>query len=791
MLLLKTWRDLLARKGQFAGLVLVVALGISTYVAFLGGYLDLTASVDRANSDLRFADFTISVISAPRSVVDVVATTPGVLAAEGRLIVDTALDLADGTEATARVIGYPVGSEPSVNRLLLQQGRMPAAEDRDEALLHVKFATDIGAKVGDTLTLRVNGKERSLRIVGIVASPEYMYPVRRKGDIPAPREFAVVWVPQRDAERLFGRSGAINDVAVVAEPGADVSRTAGVVEKELEQYHVLESVQRKDQPSSFALASEIEQNRVMAVFMPLLILAISSSSLFIALSRLVTSQRGEIGLAKALGYTDGQVLAHYLLFGAVIAVLGSALGVALGDLMGRGIAAQYVTMLGIPFLEHHVYGSVVAEAVAISVAACFVAALGPAWRSARLAPAVAMHSDPNLAVKGGRIPLLERWFGWAMPRTFTFRIPLRNVFRVRRRSAYTILGIAFALVLAVATVASFDSIDVLIVKVFAFSERWDLLAVYDQPFGAARVAEVARWNGVTDAHGALMLPAEMRSAKATHEGLVTAMEPTADFHGFDMKDGVSASEALGSGGMVLAEALAKKLGVGVGDAVSVKTPYRKERVQVRIAGIAAETLGAPAFISSAEARELIGTSATQFNALYLTAAAGGHAGEALKDKLYDLPGAISVNMKTGMKERLTEMMAFTYFYEGILLAFGFAMAFVVIYNTFTANVLERTREIATMRTIGETDARLAVMVTIENLMLALVGLPLGVWLGVLAAEALYAQFSSEAYSFTVTIRATSVAWVTVCLFVVALLSEIPPVRRIFNLDLAEATKVME
>ena len=72
----------------------------------------------------------------------------------------------------------------------------------------------------------------------------------------------------------------------------------------------------------------------MARSMPLLVLVISSMSLFIALSRLVTAQRGEIGLAKALGYSDGQILVHYLSFALIIAAGGSLLGVGLG-LLGR------------------------------------------------------------------------------------------------------------------------------------------------------------------------------------------------------------------------------------------------------------------------------------------------------------------------------------------------------------------------------------------------------------------------------------------------------------------------
>jgi putative ABC transport system permease protein len=789
MLLLKTWRDLLARKGQFAALILLVSLGILSFVAFLTAYLDLTASVQRANEELKFADFSMSVVGAPAGEVAAVQRVPGVKAAEGRLIVDTTLDVGPGRQPVARIIGVPVGRRPRVDDLLLEQGAYLSAAGRGEALLHSKYAADTGAKVGDTLVLRMGGERRKLKVVGIVASPEYMYAIRSKGDLPTKGEFAVIFVPQRDAGELFGRPGEVTDVAVTLQQGANAATVIDHVEEVLKPYRIVETVLRADQPSNFALHEEIKQNQVMAFAMPALILAISASSLFIALSRLVTSQRGEIGLSKALGYSDWQILAHYLLFSLLIAVAGSILGIVLGDLVARAVAQQYVTLLGVPYMDHHYYPQVIGGAVLLSTLACVAAGLAPAWRSSRMAPALAMHSDPNVAVSGGRRPLVEQLFGWALPRSFTFRIPLRNVFRARRRSAYTVLGIAFALVLTVATRSSFDSIAVLIDRVFTTGERWDVVAVYDQPFGGDRLASVRRWNGVQSVQGALMVPVELKAGGVLHEGVVTAMAPSATFHGFDITDGGVARDVLAEGDAILSVGLARKLGAKVGDTLSAKTPYRDSRVGLRVGAISDEPLGAPAFVSSAEARVLLGTPASQYNAMYLNVDPSRAA--SVKDELLDLPGAISVNVKAGMLASLVQMMEFSSFYEAILYGFGWAMAFVVIYTTFTSNILERTREIATMRTIGESNSRLAVMVTVENVLLALVGIPLGIWMGVKAAQAMYASFSSEAYSLQAVIVPESVAMLVASTLVVLLLSEIPAIRRIFRLDLAEATKVME
>jgi hypothetical protein len=66
-----------------------------------------------------------------------------------------------------------------------------------------------------------------------------------------------------------------------------------------------------------------------------------------------------------------------------------------------------------------------------------------------------------------------------------------------------------------------------------------------------------------------------------------------------------------------------------------------------------------------------------------------------------------------------------------------------------------------------------------------------VWLGMKAADSIFASFSSEAYSLEATISWESMATLSLMTLGVLLISEVPAIRRIFKLDLAEATKVME
>jgi putative ABC transport system permease protein len=785
----KTWRDIRVRKGQFIALVVLVSLGITSYVAFVSSYRNLEASAGAAVDQLLLADFTTHVVSAPDGVVDKVRKVPGVAAAEGRLVVDAGLDLGD-TWATVRLIGIPSDRHPRVNDLLVEQGDYLRPGAAGTALLHSGFSEATGKGVGDRLTFWVEGARREVTIVGTATSAEYIYAVRQKGEIPPKGRFAVLFIDLGELQQLFHRPGQITDVSVLLAPGVDRDAVAAAVEDVLGSSQIVATVMQEDQPGNYSLLEEIRQNKAFAQTMPFMILLISASSMFITMSRLVRSQRGEIGLAKALGYGDGQIMRHYLLFTLLIAVAGTVIGFGLGQLGAWGMALLYIDVIDLPFLESRVYPDVVATAVAFSVGFCVLGGLVPAWTSARLRPAVAMRADPAMALGGGKTPLFERMLGRLLPHSFVVRVPLRNVFRSRRRSLAAVVGIAFAMVLTVTTWALFDTTDYLMDNQFNHVETWDVSAVFDQNAGMADAGSVASWTGVERVQGALVVPARLSTFGGTRETSISVTEPDADFHHYSVVDGDEPGETLAGGRLVVAARVADELGVGIGDPVAVTTPYTAAPVELEVGTISDERLGLPVFAGPRAGALLRGDAADLVNALYLSVDDDADADE-IERRLYALHGVTQVTVKQRLAQELDEMLSFLYSFGGILLAFGFAIAFVVIYTTFTANVLERTREIATMRTIGEDNGHLALMITLENAMLALVGIPIGGVLGFLAARWLFGSLSNDSLSFVAVVKPGSYVIIVCAVMVVLLLSEIPPTRRIFKLDLAQATKVVE
>jgi len=338
-------------------------------------------------------------------------------------------------------------------------------------------------------------------------------------------------------------------------------------------------------------------------------------------------------------------------------------------------------------------------------------------------------------------------------------------------------------------VSMFDSMDYLFATTFEKVERWDVLAVFESPVSGGRLAEIRRIEGVERVQPALSVPVTLSFRGREEDTVLTAMQPDADFHGFTPVGGATPGDALAAGDIVLARSTAEQLGVAPGTAIEVDSPVSDDPVRLRVGSLSEESLGQPVFASLETAAELTGRPPSTYNTLYLDTAPD--AGERIQEEIYDIPGAASVQVKAGLIERLESLLELFNIFGTVLLAFGSALAFVVVFTTFTANVTERTREIATMRTIGEDNLRLTAMITMENLIIGITALPLGIWLGVQATQALFRSFTTESYTLQAYISPRSIALVCVLMIGVMVLSEIPPVRRIFRLDLAEATKVME
>jgi len=772
-------RDLRRARAQTAALVGCLALGTAAFMAAIGAYLDLGASETRTFEDLDFADAWFETSPTPSGLVDEIGARPGVAAAVGRLVLDTGLPIAGGDRVRARLIGRPPGPQ-LLNEVVVIDGAERSGPG--QVLVERQFAAARGIEPGDTIAPLVDGVPLPLQVAATVASPEYIQVTPDRFELlPSPSSFAVLFVDLEELQRASGQVGLVNDVAIALEAGPGAARAVDDIEAELRRRELLQDlVRREDQATYAALAQDLAAFRSVAYTIPTLILLAGVVSVSILVGRLVRSQRPLIGVMKALGYSDRTVLRHYLSFALAVGIAGSALGVVAGAALGRVITRVYAEEIGVPLTESHFHGDVAALAVAVTLAAVVAASLRPAWASARLAPATATRFDVAATTHVRRLPL-ERLF--RLP--FALRVSLRTITRARARAAGTATGVVAALVLVLMILGLRDGLNLFVHHTFGDLERWDVSVTFGEPQPPAIADSAREIAGVRQASPFLQLPAQVEAPAGRADVLLTALDPAQQLR--RLRIGTTpAAEALAADTIVLTDAVAEDLGVGPDDEVRVWTPAGT--YQLRVGATSDEPLPARAYISLAAAAAVSGRGTVPVNGLYLEVA-GDQAG-AVRTALYELPGVQSVAVKDEQRRDLEALLAIFTALIAVMLAFAVAMAFALVFNAMTINVLEREREYATMRAVGARPALIGrLLLTEASLLWAAAvapGLVIGTWIAGKLGEAVAAGL----FDLPVRISMTSYLSTVIGVLVVIVAALAPPLRRVGRLDLDSSTKTL-
>jgi len=185
----------------------------------------------------QFADVFARPRRAPDSVRPALAAIPGVARLDTRIVVDVQLAVPGLPEpATGRLISFPVPDGPRVNRLFLRRGRLLEMRDVEAVLVNDAFAQANALGVGSQVRAALNGRWRSLRVAGIVLSPEFVYAVRPGEVFPDNRHFGIIWMAAPALAAAVDMTGAFSDVAMTLDEQASRAEVLAAVDRVLERF---------------------------------------------------------------------------------------------------------------------------------------------------------------------------------------------------------------------------------------------------------------------------------------------------------------------------------------------------------------------------------------------------------------------------------------------------------------------------------------------------------------------------------------------------------------------------
>lgn len=784
-LTVKLFRDFWRLRGQAVAIALVIGAGVGTMVMAVGLIGSLEATRDAYYDRYRFADVFAPLVRAPETLMAKVRMLPGVAAADSRITTRATLDVTQVAEpVTARVHSLPPARASALNRLVLRTGRLPDPRHPEEVVANEAFVKAAGLTPGDRMTAVLYGKQVELRLVGSVLSPEYVYALTPGQIFPDDRRSAILWMGREPLAAALDLNQAFNDMLVRLAPGERAPEVERRLDLLLGPYGGVGAYSREQQISDRFVAGEVDQLTTMAALLPPVFLLVAAFLLNIVLARLVDTEREVIGLLKAFGFPVRAIMLHYVQLAVLLSLGGLALGIALGAWLGRGMAGIYQRFFAFPFLEFRIDADAYLLAAAATLIPVGLGATTAVWRSARLSPADAMRPEapPDYSSRA------VAWLAGALGPDEPSRIIVRGLVRRPLRSALTVLGLAAATMLYVASASPTASIERMIDLGFGTADRSDLSVTFAEPRDARALHELERIPGVLQVQPFRAVGARLRAGhREVREGL-SGVEPGADLSRVIDIEGRASDPP--PAGAVLAGRTARQLRVGVGDTIEAAvTEGERPELDLRVAAVLDSPFGSAASLDRARLNRLMREGNTLSGAyLQVDPAALPKVYARLKAS----PMVAGVTARTAMLRTMNETIEQnfaiqTFFYVGlaVLVVIG------VVYNSARISLSERARDLASLRVLGFRRREVAFILLGEQALLVLLALPLGIWAGIELWRFLIGQFSTDLFTIPFAIDWRIAAQGVLVVVVAAAGTAFLIRRRVDRLDLVRALKTRE
>lgn len=746
------WRDIWRTRSQVAAAVLVVGCGVATLVAMRNTSLALSSAQQAYYASYRFADLFVHLKRAPIPTVARVRALPGVAHVDARVVSDVTLDVPGLTEpATGHVVSIPEVGWPTLNLLHLQSGRYVAPGRDDEVMIGASFAEANGLKPGDRLGAVLNGRWKTLKVVGVAISPEFIYEAGAGSIFPDYRHYGVLWMGEDALSAALNMDSAFNDLALTVDGRVPVSEIVAAVDRLLAPYGGLGTLTRDEQVSHRFVSDEIAQNRITATYVPAIFFCVAMFLMQNVLSRLIEMRRMQVGLMKAFGYGDARIGLHYLELACVIAAAGAVLGIAGGSLLGEYLTSMYAHYYRFAHLEYRTQLAVVLGAFVASFGTAVAGALGSVRKAMRLMPVEALHpASPPIFSAGWaeRIGLYRR-LGVA------WRMIARNLARQPAKAAFACLGLASASAILVVGGYFFDAIDELFDLQFQRIERQDVTLTFTQPLSHRAVHALAHLPGVLAVEPFRSVPVRLSSGYRSQRVSLDGVGQQASLR--RLVDERSQPFAVPPQGLLLTNRLATLLGVRPGDRVTVEVLEGKRQVRrVTVAQTVGERVGIGAYMDERALTRLLGEGGNWSGArLAVDSSAIGRLYATLKRT----PAVSAVAVRRAVIDSFRKIMDESVrLSTSINFAFACVIAFGVAFNGMRIAYSERAQQLASLRVLGFTRIEVAWILLGEQWVLAALSFPIGLALGYGVCAWLSERLATDLYRLPLVIRTSTLAY---------------------------------
>ena len=290
--------------------------------------------------------------------------------------------------------GIDLGRETAGSAWLrkLESGRLPEPGPQEGLLLGRELAFAIGAGPGDAVTVLTTAsrlspmglfpKTRRFRVAGIFNTGLYEF------------DSSTALAPLETAQKFLGSEGRITYLQIKLSDIFEAGRIAERIKEIIPPVAYVTTWMELNK--SLFSALKLEKNIMFLTIT--LIVFVAALNIIATLILMVMEKTRDIGILMAMGATAGNIRRIFFFQGALIGVVGTSLGVALG--LGWCWLANTFRLIRIPvdiyqisFVPFRLRGLDLALIVGVSLAISFLSTLFPSRRASKTDPVVALKYE--------------------------------------------------------------------------------------------------------------------------------------------------------------------------------------------------------------------------------------------------------------------------------------------------------------------------------------------------------------------------------------------------------------
>lgn len=812
-------RDLRQRWVQVLAIAMISALGTGTF-AGLGSQRQWREDMyDKNFTALNMYDLRITFTEGSyidqAAIENTLAAVDGIRTAEERLILPTLVDASTKDETilvTGRLIGVETTNDgPTINQIYIHNGEgLTVQNNRTNAVVVVDylFARYYDLNAGDSIKIAGNTE---LDFVGTGQSPEYFQIIPPDGGFLSEDQFAVLYMSLARLQTLYNLDGKVNDVVILIEPNADREAVRAGITAAFANNPTLSNVgyeimNKEDDANYRRLYDDAKGDQEMISTVAFMMLFGAGMAAFSLISRIMQSQRRQMGIGMALGVKRHWLALRPLLMGLEIAFVGTIFGLGVGYLFSVFFTDFFTDFIPLPYEQDSFYLSSYVVGTLLGILVPTVATLYPVWQAVRVKPIDAIKTGTLVSKRGGVAPFIQNI---PLPGRSFMQMPLRNLLRAPWRTMLTVFGISIAILLMITMVGLLDTFDSTIdgfSDAYLYKNEDRLTIVFDQfyPSEDGIVGDVATATTAEsqplfkETSAGLMLEGNLIHNSEKIPVALELMDMANPIWLPQLTEGDLPIAGEKANGIVISEKAAKDLNVHVGDTITLSHPqsigafaFQIVETPIEVVGIHNNPLRNPSYLNLNQAERFGMTGLVNY---MMVNPETGIDTQTVKQSLFGQDGIALVQSMDELPKSFERGIAILRDILQLVQVVVLFLAFLIAFNSTSINVDERVREIATMFAFGLRIRTVTRMQIIENVVMGIIGTVLGLVFGYIFLSVLFGNQLADLFpdiQFNITIYAVSMLIAGVLGVIVVSLTPLLSIRRMMKMDIPSTLRVME